>query len=339
MSEIQASADERLSLLSIWAQQHISSAVQRIEPASADASFRRYFRVTFKNGSLVAMDAPPQREPLGPFLDVAQRLRHAGVSAPEVLAVDIKRGFALLQDLGSTTYLDALRTADTAADALYGDAIHALVSMQTRAVADGLPEYDEALLRREMALFKDWLLEKYLGLSLSAADQRAWQATVDMLVHSALAQPRVFVHRDYHSRNLMCTEPGAPGVIDFQDAVYGPVTYDIVSLLKDCYIEWPRARIDRWWQQYLDLLAQTPLAGVAENPADLRSGFELMGIQRHLKASGIFARLHLRDGKDGYLEDIPRTLGYIRDADQPSTSLQWLRSLVVTRVLPALQAR
>lgn len=336
MTATDHSADERLSLLTIWAQKHIPGPLERIEPASADASFRRYFRVFFPAGTAIAMDAPPPQESLGPFLDVAARLREAGVAAPDVLASDARRGFALLTDLGATTYLAALAGPAADADRLYGDAIRTLVTMQAGTRTDGLPPYDEALLRREMALFRDWLVVRHLGLTLSAADEAAWRATVDGLVTSALDQPRTFVHRDYHSRNLMVGAPGAPGVLDFQDACVGPLTYDIVSLLKDCYVVWDDARRDRWWRDYLEALRGSALREACSDASRLRADFEAMGVQRHLKASGIFARLWLRDGKPGYLGDIPRTLRYILTAHDADDRWAWLRDVIAVRVLPAL---
>lgn len=276
-------------------------------PASSDASFRRYFRVETPDGAVILMDAPPEQENSRPFVDVAERLLAAGVNAPRILAADLELGFLLLSDLGNEVYLGQLD--EDRADALYGDALDALVAMQRHARCDGLPDYDTDLLQREMMLFPDWLLERHLGLDL--ADARTQLATTfDRLADCALEQPRVFVHRDYHSRNLMRTQHDNPGILDFQDAVRGPVTYDLVSLLRDCYIAWPPERIDRWIEQYRRLAGE---AGIDTGDAvTFRRWFDLMGVQRHLKASGIFARLHHRDGKPGYLADIPRTWGYIR---------------------------
>jgi len=275
-------------------------------PASSDASFRRYFRVGTPGGSVILMDAPPELEDSRPYVDVAERLLAAGVNVPAILAADPDQGFLLLDDLGDDLYLAQID--DHNADALYGDAIEALVSMQSRTRCDGLPDYDEALLRREMRLFPDWLLERHLGLETAAAEADL-TTTFDALVEAALEQPRVFVHRDYHSRNLMRTRDNNPGILDFQDAVVGPVTYDLVSLLRDCYVAWPATRIEQWIAQYRRRAAG---AGLETGDADtFRRWFDLMGVQRHLKASGIFARLYHRDGKPGYLDDIPRTWGYI----------------------------
>jgi len=275
-------------------------------PASSDASFRSYFRVATPRGSVIVMDAPPEHEDSHPYVDVAERLLAAGVNVPAILAADPDQGFLLLDDLGDNLYLAQLDEDN--ADALYGDAIEALVAMQSRTRCEGLPDYDEALLRREMRLFPEWLLERHLGLETAAA-QADLTAAFDALVDAALEQPRVFVHRDYHSRNLMRTRDNNPGILDFQDAVVGPVTYDLVSLLRDCYVAWPTERIEQWIAQYRRRAAE---AGIETGDADtFRRWFDLMGVQRHLKAAGIFARLYHRDGKPGYLADIPRTWGYI----------------------------
>jgi hypothetical protein len=316
----------------------MSGPMLHFDVASADASFRRYFRISTRGSSLIAMDSPPEVESLERFINIAERLRQAGINAPQVLACDLARGFALLSDLGQTTYLQALREREAEADRLYGDAIRVLVAMQTRLAADDLPAYDGPFLRTELGIFPEWLVQRHLGLTLSADDERHWARTIDVLVRSALAQPLVFVHRDYHSRNLMLGAGGAPGVLDFQDAVRGPLSYDLVSLLRDCYITWSPARVQRWVGVYLDLIAQTPLAaGVPDRRAFMRS-FDLMGVQRHLKAAGIFARLAHRDGKDGYLADIPRTLEHILGVDDRDTELAWLHGFLRERVVPALTA-
>jgi aminoglycoside/choline kinase family phosphotransferase len=335
-SDAGQSVDERLSLLTNWAKQHILSPVVRIEPASADASFRRYFRIVHKRGSVIAMDSPPEREALDRFIDIARRLRKAGLQAPRVLAHDINSGFALLSDLGPSTYLNVLSEHEILADMLYGDAIHRLVSMQQRLESSDLPPYDETLLRTELGIFPEWLLGRHLNITLASDDLAQWNALVEMLIASALAQPRVFVHRDYHSRNLMRTAPGDPGILDFQDAVCGPITYDLVSLLRDCYLLWPAEQVERWRGWYYDLAGQTSLAEHLAPRDVFERQFDLMGVQRHLKAAGIFARLKHRDGKDGYLPDVPRTLAHILSVQQPG--LTWLHSFVREKVIPALPA-
>jgi len=258
------------------------------------------------------MDAPPDKENVAPYIAVARMLVAAGVNAPHVLGQNLDDGFLLLSDLGDRTYLREL-TAGHAVDQLYRDALAALVRMQVgcASAAATLPPYDAPLLQREMELFPDWLLEKHLGIELDDAARATLCAAFTILIDAALSQPRVFVHRDYHSRNLMAIDGENPGVLDFQDAVFGPVTYDLVSLLRDCYIAWPVDRVHAWLRDYRDLAARAGLAVGASEREFLR-WFDLMGVQRHLKASGIFARLWHRDGKRGYLQDIPRTLNYVR---------------------------
>lgn len=305
-------ADSRFAELSVWLGRTLSEPFERIVPASGDASFRRYFRVYSGGRSLIAMDAPPPLEDVRPFAEVAQILLRAGVSAPCVHAVDAEQGFVLLEDLGDLRYLDELNP-DTA-DALYRDAIAALVTYQ-RAVdihSCGRPRYDEALLGRELGLFREWFLAGLLGIPLEAEDNALLDGVTAALIHSALEQPLVFVHRDYHSRNLMLRLEGNPGILDFQDAVIGPLTYDLVSLLRDCYIRWPAERVDHWISHYLETARQRGLP-IDCDEERFRRWFDLMGMQRHLKAIGIFSRLKLRDHKAGYLADIPRTLGYVRE--------------------------
>lgn len=324
---------ERLRLLENWLQQSCLLTYDLIAPASSDASFRRYFRVILSDGSsLIAMDAPPDKEDCRPFVHVAELMQHAGVHVPQVMARDLERGFLLLEDLGSVAYLDALTPASV--ENLYADALDTLLHLQTGAPAAELPSYDEALLRREMALFPDWLLARHLDIPLQAKDLAMWDALTDELVASALAQPMVFVHRDYHSRNLMVVEQHNPGVIDFQDAVAGPVTYDLVSLLRDCYVNWPSEHVDAWVAAFARELRAAGIT-TADDETFL-AWFDLMGVQRHLKASGIFARLNHRDGKPGYLADIPRTLGYIVDVGNRRSAVRALADFIEVRVLSRL---
>ncbi|MFK7886608.1 MAG: aminoglycoside phosphotransferase family protein [Gammaproteobacteria bacterium] len=336
-SDTGQSVDERLSLLTNWAKQHILSPIVTIEPASADASFRRYFRIVHKRGSVIAMDSPPEQEPLNGFIAIARQLRAGGLRAPRVLASDLGSGFALLSDLGPSTYLNVLTEDAELADELYGDAIHRLVGLQQRLDSSALPPYDEALLRTELGIFTEWLLGKHLNIQLSDEDRAQWATLCDGLVVSALDQPRVFVHRDFHSRNLMRGPPGDPGILDFQDAVCGPITYDLVSLLRDCYVTWPAQSVSRWQAGYYDLATQTPLADVLPARDVFHTQFDLMGVQRHIKAAGIFARLWHRDGKAGYLPDVPRTLAHILSVEHPS--LNWLHGLLREKVIPALKLK
>ncbi len=302
--------DARAHAIVEWLRDGLGLAFDRLVPASGDASFRRYFRIEADGASMIVMDAPPSIENVGPFIDIARLMEGAGVHVPQVLAVDAERGFALLGDLGTLRYQDRLDT-DTA-DGLYRDAIAALVQLQQsiRQDAQELPPYDEGLLRRELGLFREWFLERDCGIRLSLASAALYEAVTTLLVDSALQQPQVFVHRDYHSRNLMVCREGNPGILDFQDAVWGPITYDLVSLLRDCYIKWPDQRVERWLGHYVACAREAGLT-IPDDPVLFRRWFDLMGMQRHLKAIGIFSRLALRDGKHGYLDDIPRTMGYV----------------------------
>jgi hypothetical protein len=330
--------DPRLDLLHHWLEEEVGWRGYTIAPASADASFRRYFRVTRAAGSVIVMDAPPGKEDVEPYLRVAGMLEAIGVNAPRVLARSAAAGFLMLTDLGSVTYLERLADADQA-DELYGAAIAALVRMQGRGAActAQLPPYDEKLLRFEMSLFTDWLLARHLGLRLDAGAARDLALVFDRLVAVALEQPRVFVHRDYHSRNLMVCPGHNPGILDFQDAVHGPLAYDLVSLLRDCYVAWPADRVAAW---ALGFRAQAAAAGLPAggDEAQFLRWFDLMGVQRHLKASGIFARLWHRDGKPGYLPDVPRTLEYVVQVCARHDELAALGELVGATVLPAVRA-
>jgi len=278
-----------------------------LTPASSDASFRRYFRWQDGERSLIAMDAPPPQENCRPFVKVAELLAAAGVNVPEILAADLEQGFLLLTDLGRQTYLEVID--ENNADALFEDALKALLAFQQLPLDGGLPSYDDALLRRELQLFPDWYLQRHLGIALEGAQLAAWQRVCDLLVDSALAQPKVLVHRDYMPRNLMLSEPN-PGVLDFQDAVYGPVTYDVTCLFKDAFLSWPPARVDAWLERYWRMAGEAGIPVQAGFEDFLRAS-DLMGVQRHLKVIGIFARICHRDGKPRYLTDVPRFFGYI----------------------------
>ncbi len=272
------------------------------------------------------MDAPPDKEPCDQFILVADKLRAAGLSAPEIIARNREQGFLILTDFGSSDYLSQL-SPETEAE-LYRDALSALQSMQTRIEPDDLPPYDSALLQREMDLFHDWFLGKLMGILLGSEQQAVWQSIKRRLVENALAQPRVFVHRDYHSRNLMWLEQDNPGILDFQDAMNGPLTYDLVSLLRDCYIAWPPSRVEQLALDYYETARSNQLVDV--EAAEFMRWFDLMGVQRHLKAIGIFSRLKIRDGKTGYLKDIPRTLQYVRQVSAAQTSMAELLDLLET---------
>jgi len=302
---------ERIEALTRWLQDELALNDFILKPASSDASFRRYFRVTHNGASYIAMDAPPENEDCRPFIKVANLLRNAGLNAPEIIDEDLEQGFLLLTDLGSQPYLDALN--EDTAERLYGDALGALATIQSCIPPDSdLPPYDKTLLMNEMELFREWLIGKHLGITLDKKQNVMLDEVFELLANNALAQPQVCVHRDYHSRNLMVTQQNNPGIIDFQDAVIGPVTYDLVSLLRDCYIEWPREQVEDWALGYHKLALQSGiLREEYDDPVVFLRWFDLMGVQRHLKAAGIFARLNHRDGKPGYLDAIPRTLSYV----------------------------
>ena len=301
---------ERLTRLKAWVEGVLPDPLLTLAPASADASFRRYFRAKTAKGSYIVMDAPPAHEDCRPYIHVARLFRAAGVNTPEVLAENLDEGFLLLTDFGDTTYLDALDAAS--ADRLYRDANAALVRIQSASRAGELPDYDAELLMREMRLFPDWYLARHLNYEPSAAQRATLENVFQRVLANNLAQPRVYVHRDWHSRNLMVTEPN-PGVLDFQDAVYGPITYDLVSLYKDAYIDWDEERVLDWVIRYWEVARAAGLPVHADFAAFYRD-FEWMGVQRHIKVLGIFARLYHRDGKDGYLKDMPRVMHYLRRA-------------------------
>ncbi len=281
-----------------------------LTPASADASFRRYFRIGSKKpgfGTLIVMDAPPQHEPLDAFIQVDLLLSAAGLNVPKILEQNVGEGFLLLNDLGNKTYLAELN--DETASALYRDATHALVQIQLASKPDVLPNYDRALLQRELDLFPEWYLKKHLGIELNVAQDKQLKQSFEFIIENNLAQAKVYVHRDYHSRNLMVTEENNPGVIDFQDAVYGPITYDAASLWRDAYIAWPEERVIDWVIKFWEEGRKVGLP-MPNDFGQFYRDFEWMGLQRHLKVLGIFARLFHRDGKDGYLKDIPLVLEY-----------------------------
>ncbi len=333
--------DVRFDALCRWLGSVLPVPMLSIEPASADASFRRYFRVTLagehpltadgaRGRTLIAMDAPPPNEDCRPFVRVARMLRDAAVHSPAVLAEALDDGFLLLSDLGRATYLTAL--TDATAPALYGDACAALVRWQLSSRADTLPSYDEALLRRELDLFPDWYVARHIGVTLDPAQRDTLDVMFRRILDNNLAQARVYVHRDYHSRNLMVSEPN-PGVLDFQDAVFGPITYDLVSLLRDAYVEWDEALQIDWAARYWERARAASLP-VAVDFGTFWRDFEWMGVQRQLKVLGIFARLYHRDGKDAYLKEMPRVMRYLRGACSRYDELSPL-----LRVLDALEAR
>ena len=339
ISQSSAKTDQRLAQMINWLSNIDTVAGIDPVPASEDASFRRYFRLHSSPQSFIVMDAPPAEEDSSSFLRIAMYLESMQLNAPRIMEADLEQGFLLLSDLGVIPYLDVLNQSPERADALYGDAMHSLLKIQRRGTAYQamLPSYDEALLRVELALFHDWLCEKFLGIDFGSDEEEQWQATCDLLVANSLDQPQVFVHRDYHSRNLMYLEKDNPGILDFQDAVEGPYSYDLVSLLKDCYVRWPAETVRAW---ALDFYAQMDDETRQHSDANtFIRHFELTGVQRHLKAAGIFTRLNLRDGKPGYMNDIPRTLNYIVELGPTHPELEYLVSLINERCLPALEEK
>jgi len=326
--------DVRLQQLTVWLEQQLQNLFQEnawgdvpagsLTAASSDASFRRYFRWEGGGHSFVIMDAPPPQENCAPFVAIDHLLASAGINVPVIHAQDLERGFLLLSDLGRKTYLEII--GDDNADALFADAIDALLAQQQLPMQAPLPSYDTALLRRELELFPEWYVGRELKLAFSEAQQASWQRISQQLIDSALAQPKVLVHRDYMPRNLMHSAPN-PGVLDFQDAVYGPVTYDITCLFKDAFLSWPQARVDGWLRSYWD---KAQAAGIPVQPEfeEFQRASDLMGVQRHLKVIGIFARICHRDGKPRYLTDVPRFFAYIDEVIARRPELAELGQLI-----------
>jgi len=306
-------ADKRLKLIKNWLENDLKFKLEKIEPASADASFRRYFRIKTDQGTLIVMDAPPEKESISEFIAIDQQLRAIDVHAPEIKAQNVEKGLLLLEDFGNRTYLNELKNN---ANSLYQDAIKVLIKIQqgTKQQANAeIPSYNAKKLKQEMALFKDWYLVKHLGVEMDQTMQTAWDECQQMLIEACLEQPQVWVHRDFHSRNLMITENDSPGVIDFQDMVLGPLTYDLASIFKDCYIEWPRQQQIEWLETYHDQ-ANKHLDIEPINHTQLLRWYDLTALQRHLKVLGIFCRLSYRDGKDQYLKDLPLVAKYTLEA-------------------------
>lgn len=317
--------DQRLEQLENWLNES-DITYQSIVPASADASFRRYFRITDEQNSYIVMDAPPEKEDCKPFVYIADLLFDFGLNVPLIIRQDLEQGFLLLGDLGDTVFLSELN--NNTVDELYTSAMNSLLLMLQNEQPD-LPAYDKTLLRNELDLFPEWYLEKHLDISLSDKQKEVLEQTFELLINNALEQPQVCVHRDYHSRNLMVNKsnPDAPGIIDFQDAVIGAITYDLVSLLKDCYINWPREKIEAWVEYFYTEAELREIINDVSFDEFLR-WFDLMGLQRHLKVAGIFSRLKHRDGKTGYLKDIPRTMDYVFDVLERYPELKPLKKLL-----------
>ena len=320
----------KISMLD-WLENDLLLTIASCEPASSDASFRRYFRIKAAEGQFIVMDAPPEKENIEPFIRVAALMAGSQVNVPVIFQKNLTDGFLLLEDFGTECFLDRLNPQT--ATALYQSAFDALFKLQTNTSLQDctLPGYNESLLQRELGIFEDWFLNQWLDIQIPAS---LWEAVCTILVDSAGEQPVTCVHRDYHSRNLMVLNDDSPGVIDFQDAVIGPITYDLVSLLRDCYIAWPTEQVDLWREHYYQRLLQAKI--ISCSSVCFKRWFDLMGMQRHLKAIGIFSRLHLRDDKSGYLNDIPRTLNYITTLCKAYPKLTEFGDFLQAQVLPAL---
>ena len=321
---------QRYQLLENWVKNQFPARSFSLSPVSADASFRRYFRIKFSDKSspktMIVMDAPPQHEDCTSFLHVANIFSAASVHVPEILAKNLEQGFLLLSDLESTTYLKAIGVNSSVADGLYHDAIDSLIRIQLASRSGELPDYDETLLLDELNLFPDWYLVKHLKVVLNKNQKEELNKCFAKIIKNSLAQPKVYVHRDFHSRNLMVTSPN-PGIIDFQDAVYGPITYDLVSLFKDAYIYWDEEKILDWVIQYWEKARKIELS-VTGNFSDFYRDFEWMGVQRHIKILGIFARLCYRDGKNNYLSDMPIVINYLQKTCERYRELNFLLELL-----------
>lgn len=302
---------DRAAVRLAWVRQALDDETLTLASASADASFRSYWRTHHDGRSWIVMDSPPAQEDPRPWLEIGTRLSTAGLHVPTVKACDLEQGFLLIEDLGSQLYLPALN--DDTVDALYGDAMDALLRMQRDAETAGLLPYDHAFLQRELEIMPEWFLRRHLGYTPECEEWDVLESAFTVLLHNALEQPRSFVHRDYHSRNLLVTARNNPGIIDFQGALHGPITYDLASLLRDCYIVWDRARVVGWVESYRQRLQAAQLIDVNVGPQRFRRWFDLIGLQRHIKVLGIFCRLGYRDGKLGYLDDLPRVYDYVID--------------------------
>lgn len=329
-------ADSRRAGLRQWLAEFDSLSGAELQPASGDASFRGYFRIEKDAETYIVMDAPPPNEDCRPFVTIAGYLEAMGLHCPAILGADFDRGFVLMTDLGNTQYLAAMKHDPACADRLYADALAALHKLQENGVAyqQKLPDYDDEFVAFELSIFRDWLCKRHLAIDFTTSEEQKWHECCELLIANARDQKRVFMHRDYHSRNLMVTEHDNPGILDFQDAVEGPFTYDLVSLLKDCYVQWPRHQVHDLAYSFYENCDVAIRQRVDEK--QFMRYFDLMGVQRHLKAAGIFARLNDRDGKPAYMSDVPRTLGYIVELDDDYAELAFLTDLIRNRVLPAL---
>lgn len=324
--------DSRFLAMQNWLQNVLNLEVHSLTPASSDASFRRYFRVHHSQGIHIVMDAPPEKENVAAFVHVDQLLAKQGLHVPQLFASDLENGYLLLEDLGNRNLLESLKASRV--NRLYGKAMDELFQLQSMVELEhlGLNRYDQPLLLRELGIFYEWFLENLLGIELPNTLKNQINQS---LIASALEQPQVFVHRDFHSRNLMLLADDSIGIIDFQDAVIGPISYDLVSLLRDCYVEWPQSQVEHWTLAYYHRLSDAEKLNV--DYSQFRHWFDWMGLQRHLKAIGIFSRLHLRDGKSSYLADIPRTMNYVMTVTNNYPELTDFHQFLHQQVRPIYQ--
>lgn len=321
-------SDPRLTQLHEWIKENFGNIEYSLTPVSGDASFRRYFRMTSKEHRFIAVDSPPEKENNDAFVNVSHLLAAEGLPVPHIHYISLDFGFFLLSDMGDDLLLNILNENNV--DDLYTKALNALTIIQQTS-ADSLPEYNEKLLLQEMELFREWFLGKHLSLQLTDDEDQVLNDCFSSLVRNALEQPQVFVHRDFHSRNLMQIDGKHPGIIDHQDAVLGPITYDLVSLLRDCYIEWPVEKVNKWVVGFYTQLKKNDPTLNADEKLFIK-WFDLMGVQRHLKAIGIFSRLNIRDHKPHYLPDIPRTLAYITSVAGKYSETESLINLINKKV-------
>lgn len=322
--------DDRSAARLAWARHATGLPSLDLEPASADASFRSYWRGYVDGQPVIVMDSPPEKENPAPWVEIGKRLHGAGLHTPTVMVADLEQGFLLIEDLGTRTFLPELNEGTV--DALYGEALDALLRMQMHVDTSGLPAFDHAWQTMEMELMPSWLLEKHLGVSLACGDWDVIENAFSTIMRTIAEQPRAFMHRDYHSRNLLVTEERSPGVIDFQGAMSGPITYDLASLLRDAYIVWDNERVEGWVEAYRLRLLDARMLDETVDTDRFRRWFDLTGLQRHIKILGLFCRLCYRDGKPGYLADLPRVLRYVLDTARRHADTAPLADLIEAKI-------
>lgn len=323
-------SDDRSAVRLAWARRATGQATLALESASADASFRSYWRGYVDGQPVIVMDSPPEKENPAPWVEIGKRLADAGLHVPTVMVADLEQGFLLIEDLGTRTYLPELN--DTTVDALYADALYALLRMQSHVDTSGLPSFDHAWQTMEMEIMPTWLLERHLGITLACEEWDVVEGAFTAILRTLAEQPRAFMHRDFHSRNLLVTTERSPGVIDFQGAMSGPITYDLASLLRDAYIVWDNERVEGWVEAYRLRLLDARLLDETVDTDRFRRWFDLAGLQRHIKILGLFCRLCYRDGKPGYLNDLPRVLRYVLDTARRHADVAPLADLIEAKI-------